>query len=401
MRDNLILLNLYEFCLKLLFSVMTVLKATIFMFIAYLMIKYGWNYYKFKTFPEHKEILNIILYIVLYLISNLICSTSEEKKKDIENKIFMIKQLKTKEEQIRFSIRESMLEDQIKNEEMKKKEEDIKIFEKQNVNNDDIYILNKMIGIESVKEQIQRLKATMSYDNKFIKNNDITLTFAFIGNPGCGKTTVAKALASILYNMKAIKRPIYISVNANELIGQYVGQTAPTVSAAFKQAKGGLLFIDEAYSLVEGSYNNSYGNEAINQLLTELENNKDTAVVFAGYNDQMQKFLFTNPGLKSRIHYVINFPDYNANELVMILKQKLIKLGHEIDKNCDKVFLDIFEKKIKKCKETNTPFSNGRLCSNISQSIHELHAWNYSKDKSISNVISINDIDEKRLLSID
>lgn len=153
----------------------------------------------------------------------------------------------------------------------------IKEFNITKVNTKDIDELDSMIGLDSVKLQLEKFRATINYEAKHGNQSHSTYHMKFIGNPGTGKTTVAKIMAAILYDAGIITRPQYISVNGNDLMGQYTGQTAPTIDALFDQGKNGLIFIDEAYSLATAARHingSGYGLEAVNQLLTHLESKK-------------------------------------------------------------------------------------------------------------------------------
>ena len=265
--------------------------------------------------------------------------------------------------------------------------------------------LNKLVGLASVKEELQRMHAVTQYEKKHggLKNQTV-YHMRFVGNPGCGKTTVAKCMASILYNAGIIQKPKLVTVNGNELMGEYVGTTAPTVRALFKQAAGGLLFIDEAYALTSGprSQSTSYGYEAVNELLTQLEDKKNNVtVIFAGYEAPLNQFFAMNPGLASRVPKTLMFPDYEPNELLDILAMRLKEFGHKLDETTKETLLQLFAQKISYCHLHRAPFSNGRYSRNVADAIHAQHALNYEKNSSVGTVVTMQDIDFSSLLALD
>lgn len=223
--------------------------------------------------------------------------------------------------------------------------------------------LQKMIGLADIKQvvdeiidsaRIQKLRSDMGMDSY-----KTSLHMVFTGNPGSAKTTVARLITQIFTKEGILKTGNYVECGRADLVGKYVGWTAKTVRGKFREAKGGVLFIDEAYSLVDDS--NSFGDEAINTIVQEMENHRDDVIViFAGYPEKMKEFLDKNEGLRSRIAFHLEFPDYKAEELVGILKlmaeKKGYKMSHDIEAKC----LDIFEMAVKQ-KE----FGNGRFARNL------------------------------------
>lgn len=190
---------------------------------------------------------------------------------------------------------------------------------------------DNMIGISNIKNIIKKSIAA-SYMNKIRKetfdeeNKNFVSTpmhLAFLGNPGTAKTTVARLVARILKKKGIIKKENILEVGRKDLVGQFVGSTAPLVKSVFERAKGGVLFIDEAYSLVEDRAG-SFGDEAINTIIAEMENNRDDVmVIFAGYTDRMREFISRNEGLRSRLSFVIEFDDYTSDELYQIFEKMI------------------------------------------------------------------------------
>ena len=253
-------------------------------------------------------------------------------------------------------------------------------------NKDDAYhILQKMIGLVEQKETLEKITASFKVQKM---RSEAGLTrckpsrhMCFTGNPGSAKTTVARLFADILSKEGILETGRFIECGRGDLVGKYVGWTANIVQKKFRQAKGGVLFIDEAYSLVE-HWSGSYGDEAISTIVQEMENHRDDVIViFAGYTDKMKNFLDRNEGLLSRIAFHLNFPDYNAKELIDILKlmadDKGYKLTDEVLKECRK----IFDKAVKK-----ENFGNGRFVRNLLEQAEMKQAqriFKESKNKKI------------------
>jgi SpoVK/Ycf46/Vps4 family AAA+-type ATPase len=184
--------------------------------------------------------------------------------------------------------------------------------------------LNSMIGLKNIKSEIQELADLASIRNEKIKfnlpTNNNTLHLVFKGNPGTGKTTVARLIGKIYNSIGLLKSGHLIEVGRHDIVGKYVGHTAKLVEAKFEEARNGVLFIDEAYTLSSYQNTNDYGIEAIQTILKLMEDNRDEIVVIvAGYPNEMDLFLSSNPGLKSRFSNIINFEDYTYFELIEIL----------------------------------------------------------------------------------
>jgi probable Rubsico expression protein CbbX len=193
----------------------------------------------------------------------------------------------------------------------------------------------ELVGLAPVKARIREVAALLLID-KLRKNLGISsanpgLHMSFTGSPGTGKTTVGLKMADILYQLGYIKKGHLLTVTRDDLVGQYIGHTAPKTKEVLKKAMGGVLFIDEAYYLYKPDNERDYGQEAIEILLQVMENQRDElVVVLAGYKEPMDKFFESNPGLSSRIANHIDFPDYTVNELLKISKIMLDEQQYQL-----------------------------------------------------------------------
>ena len=187
--------------------------------------------------------------------------------------------------------------------------------------------LDEMVGLASVKTVIHKAIAKHKINKlcmeKGLQRDKASLHMVFTGNPGTAKTTVARLFAEIMKDEKILSTGVFVEVGRADLVGEHVGATAPLVKKKFKEAQGGVLFIDEAYSLCDG-YDNGFGDEAINTIVQEMENHRDNVIViFAGYPEPMKAFLDRNPGMRSRIAFSVEFDDYTVEELCEITKLML------------------------------------------------------------------------------
>jgi len=181
----------------------------------------------------------------------------------------------------------------------------------------------ELIGLAPVKQRIREIAAFLAVSKARaalgLAGGTPTLHMSFTGNPGTGKTTVAQRMAEILHRLGYVRKGHLVSVTRDDLVGQYIGHTAPKTKEVLKRAMGGVLFIDEAYYLYRPENERDYGQEAIEILLQVMENQRDDLVVIlAGYKDRMDTFFQSNPGFKSRIAHHIDFPDYTDDELYRI-----------------------------------------------------------------------------------
>lgn len=244
--------------------------------------------------------------------------------------------------------------------------------------------INDLVGLSEIKEQISDLVALLKFNKKAnININNFNLHMVFAGNPGTGKTTVARLLKDIFYNLGYIKQNKLIEVTARDLIAEYVGQTSGKTYSVIKSALGGVLFIDEAYAITSGD--GKFGNECIATLLKLMEDYKDKLIiVFAGYEDEMKNFQESNPGLVSRIGYKINFPDYNLEELTQIYLNLLEKNKLKINDKALKKVQEII-KESSYCEN----FGNARYINTMFQKILIEHAKNIESNIESNNLYEI------------
>lgn len=222
----------------------------------------------------------------------------------------------------------------------------------------------ELIGLKPVKTRIRETAALLLVDRVreqvHLSSVSPTLHMSFTGNPGTGKTTVALRMAEILHRLGYVREGHLVSVTRDDLVGQYIGHTAPKTKEIIKKAMGGVLFIDEAYYLYKPENERDYGAESIEILLQIMENNRDDLVVIlAGYKDKMDKFFHSNPGMRSRIAHHIDFPDYKASELLAIAKLMLAEQNYRFSPDCEKVFAEYIEKRM-----TMEHFANARSVRN-------------------------------------
>ena len=201
----------------------------------------------------------------------------------------------------------------------------------------------ELIGLKPVKTRIRETAALLLVDRVRktlgLASGAPSLHMCFTGNPGTGKTTVALRMAAILHRLGYIRRPDVVSVTRDDLVGQYIGHTAPKTKEVLKKAMGGVLFIDEAYYLYKPENERDYGAESIEILLQIMENNRDDLVVIlAGYKNKMDQFFQSNPGMSSRIAHHIDFPDYSPDELMAIAKLILDSQHYQLSDDGEKAF---------------------------------------------------------------
>ncbi|ODT56428.1 MAG: CbbX protein [Methylobacterium sp. SCN 67-24] len=194
----------------------------------------------------------------------------------------------------------------------------------------------ELIGLRPVKQRIREIAAMLVVERARrslgLSHETPTLHMNFAGNPGTGKTTVAMRMANILHRLGYVRKGHLVSVTRDDLVGQYIGHTAPKTKEVLKRAMGGVLFIDEAYYLYRPDNERDYGQEAIEILLQVMENNReDLVVIMAGYADRMDRFFESNPGFRSRIAHHIDFPNYSDAELLAIADGMLSGQNYRLD----------------------------------------------------------------------
>ncbi len=223
---------------------------------------------------------------------------------------------------------------------------------------------NSLIGLKPVKTRIKETASLLLVDKAREKlglvNESPTLHMSFSGNPGTGKTTVALKMANLLFRLGYVRKGHLVTVTRDDLVGQYIGHTAPKTKEVLKKAMGGVLFIDEAYYLYRPENERDYGQEAIEILLQVMENNRDDLVVIlAGYKDKMDKFFESNPGFRSRIAHHIEFPDYSNNELLEIAEVMVASMNYKFNEESKKAMAEYI-----KMRKKQPHFANARSIRN-------------------------------------
>lgn len=270
------------------------------------------------------------------------------------------------------SVTSKTFKDIVKNEEKentqkRKKEDDFKNF----------------VGLDNIKKELESMCNYLEFNKKMKNIDDMYLNLFFLGNPGTGKTTVARMYASKLYEMGFINENKLIEIVPNDLVGAYVGQTRETTRKILNKAKNGVLFIDEAYLIYSNNYSrgmNPYMEEALVELIKYLENPKNV-VIFAGYPSEMKKLYEANPGIRSRIYKEILFEDYTTDELYKILIQDLEQKGLKIDLKSKNKIIDY----INDLKSENN-FGNARTIKQLSQKMIMNFANRKTDNKFIEHV---------------
>ncbi len=222
----------------------------------------------------------------------------------------------------------------------------------------------ELIGLAPVKQRIREISALllveMARKKLALAHETPTLHMSFTGNPGTGKTTVALRMADLLHRLGYCRRGHLVTVTRDDLVGQYIGHTAPKTKEILKKAMGGVLFIDEAYYLYRADNERDYGQESIEILLQVMENQRDDLVVIlAGYADRMDKFFTMNPGFRSRIAHHIDFPDYSDDELLAIAEKMLERQNYHFSDKAREAFTAYIAR-----RREQPHFSNARSIRN-------------------------------------
>jgi probable Rubsico expression protein CbbX len=222
----------------------------------------------------------------------------------------------------------------------------------------------ELVGLAPVKSRIRDICAFLLVDKLRSQLNLTTgapsLHMSFTGNPGTGKTTVALRMAEILHRLGYVRKGHLVAVTRDDLVGQYIGHTAPKTREILKRAMGGVLFIDEAYYLYRPDNERDYGQEAIEMLLQQMEDHRDDLVVIlAGYQDRMGQFFRSNPGLSSRIAHHIDFPNYTSGELLAIAHLMLKQMQYALSREAQAALREYIE-----LRQTQPNFSNARSVRN-------------------------------------
>ncbi|HUI99180.1 MAG TPA: CbbX protein [Usitatibacter sp.] len=232
----------------------------------------------------------------------------------------------------------------------------------------------ELVGLAPVKKRIAEIAALLAVDRARaahgLAGQPPGLHMCFTGNPGTGKTTVAMKMAGILHRLGYSRKGHLVAVTRDDLVGQYIGHTAPKTREVLKRAMGGVLFIDEAYYLYRPENERDYGQEAVEILLQVMENQReDLVVILAGYRDRMERFFECNPGFASRIAHHVDFPDYTREELMRIAALMLERMGYRFDEGARAAFERYLERRM-----ARPHFANARSVRNALDRMRLRHA---------------------------
>lgn len=246
---------------------------------------------------------------------------------------------------------------------------------------------SSFVGLKDLKTSIKEIYASILINEKRkesgLKDSKQVLHMLFKGNPGTGKTTVARKLAKIYHEMNILSKGHFIEAERADLVGEYIGQTAQKTRAIIQRAMGGVLFIDEAYSLSRGG-EKDFGKEAIDTLVKHMEDqHQDLVLILAGYPYEMERFLTFNPGLESRFPFILEFDDYGVEELMEIAKRMVDEREYKFSREAEWKLRNHLARKVRACSAN---FSNARYVRNVIERTIRLHAVRLlSKDNYSSN----------------
>jgi probable Rubsico expression protein CbbX len=256
-----------------------------------------------------------------------------------------------------------------------------------------------LVGLKPVKTRIRQIAALLLVDRVRkrlgLGSDTPTLHMSFTGNPGTGKTTVAMRMAEILHRLGYVRKGHLVSVTRDDLVGQYIGHTAPKTKEILKKAMGGVLFIDEAYYLYRQENERDYGQEAIEILLQVMENQReDLVVILAGYADRMDRFFRANPGFRSRIAHHVEFPDYSDGELMAIAEGMLAEQNYHFDSAGAEAFTRYIA-----VRRGQPHFSNARSIRNALDRIRLRHANRHFEHSGLVTIADLTTIEAADVLA--
>lgn len=347
-----------------------------------------------NTVPKNK-ILNITeIYISAFSVLGKYYLLSKKDRNDIDSSVF-IEIIKSMQEVV-FSNKKNEFNDiksnefrnkndKIKNSSNISKIENLKVGVEEETLEELIKQINSLIGLGAVKNEVSSLinliKVKKIREDRGFETADISKHLVFLGNPGTGKTTVARILSKIYKKMGVLSTGQLVEVDRAELVAGYVGQTAIKTKEKIEEAMGGILFIDEAYTLAKGG--NDFGQEAIDTILKEMEDNRNSFVVIvAGYPEPMQKFLESNPGLKSRFNKNIFFEDYSVDELFEIFYSSCNRYGMRLTEEAKNTLKNYLHRL---CQNKPENFANGREMRNIFEQTYTNQANRIAEIEDISD----------------
>ena len=333
----------------------------------------------FETDEEKEIYINSVLeqnHVKVSPKSNFIKQLVQERPEQIE-KIVIDAIIKMKKE------KKKELDDDCLKEQTKKKT-DKKDAKQQ---------LDELIGIKEVKEQVQQIIDYIEINKK--RKNMPMLHMVFEGNPGVGKTTVARIIGKLFAEKGVLPKDTFVEAQRADLIAKYVGQTPELTKGVIRRAMGGVLFIDEAYSLYQGEHD--YGTECISTLIKEMEDHRDNiCIILAGYTEEMEKMLDSNPGFQSRIQFKINFPDYSEEELTSILKFMVDKEEYKLEEGYENQVFQYFQYEKRNCEKN---FGNARVARNLFDKIKFEQASRVVKEKDKKEINVIEKVDIENAIS--